>query len=59
MREVKEKNNINNYENVSVKKRHVCAKCGALMVLRDGKNGQFYGCTNFPKCKYTENYKEE
>lgn len=60
MREVKEKNNINNYENVSVKKeRHVCAKCGAPMVLRYGKNGQFYGCTNFLKCKYTENYKEE
>ena len=60
MKEVKENNNINNYEKVSeIKESRICAKCGAPMVLRYGKNGQFYGCTNFPKCKYTENYREQ
>ena len=24
------------------------------MLLRDGSNGQFYGCSNFPHCNHTE-----
>jgi restriction system protein len=32
-----------------------CSKCGSPMVLRTGKRGEFYGCSNFPKCRYTEN----
>lgn len=31
----------------------VCVKCGSLMVLRSGKFGVFYGCTNFPNCRHT------
>lgn len=30
-----------------------CPKCGGELVLRHGKYGQFYGCSNYPKCKYT------
>jgi ssDNA-binding Zn-finger/Zn-ribbon topoisomerase 1 len=26
------------------------------MVLRNGKFGQFWGCTKFPKCKGTQKY---
>jgi len=33
----------------------LCPKCGAKLVLRHGKNGEFYGCSNFPKCKFTMN----
>lgn len=33
-----------------------CPKCGANTTLRNGKNGKFYGCTNFPKCKGNRNY---
>ncbi|MBR2936871.1 MAG: topoisomerase DNA-binding C4 zinc finger domain-containing protein [Oscillospiraceae bacterium] len=34
-----------------------CPKCGAELVLRTAKKGsnagnQFYGCSNFPKCRY-------
>ena len=29
-----------------------CPRCGGKLVLRDGKYGQFYGCSNFPRCKY-------
>lgn len=32
-----------------------CSLCGAILVLRNGKNGQFYGCSNYPKCKFTKN----
>lgn len=30
----------------------VCPKCGAPLIYRDGKNGQFVGCSNYPVCKY-------
>lgn len=29
----------------------ICPRCGGKLVLRNGKNGQFYGCSNFPDCK--------
>ena len=31
-----------------------CEKCGADMVLRNGKYGSFYACANYPTCKYTK-----
>lgn len=31
----------------------ICPKCGGTLVLRNGKYGRFYGCSNYPKCKYT------
>lgn len=30
-----------------------CADCGAPMVLRPSKYGQFYGCSTFPACRGT------
>lgn len=35
-----------------------CPRCGAELVLRTAKKGpnagnQFYGCSNYPKCRYT------
>lgn len=30
-----------------------CPRCGGNLVLRNGKYGQFYGCSNYPKCKFT------
>lgn len=33
---------------------NICPRCGGKLVLRNGKNGQFYGCSNFPKCKFTK-----
>lgn len=32
-----------------------CPRCGRKMVLRNGRFGQFYGCSGFPYCKYTQN----
>lgn len=37
-----------------------CPKCGSQLVLRTAKKGnnagnQFYGCSNFPKCRYIQN----
>ncbi len=32
-----------------------CPKCGGMMKLRNGIYGEFFGCMEFPKCRYTEN----
>lgn len=31
----------------------ICPVCGAKLVERKGKYGEFIGCSNYPKCKYT------
>ena len=33
----------------------ICPRCNGKLVLRHGKYGEFYGCSNFPQCKYTKN----
>ncbi len=30
-----------------------CDRCGSDMVLRKGPRGPFYGCSRFPKCRFT------
>lgn len=40
-----------------------CPKCGGDLILRTSKRGQnagdqFYGCSNFPKCRYIQNITE-
>ena len=32
-----------------------CPKCGGTLVKRTGMYGNFYGCSNYPKCKFTTN----
>jgi len=36
----------------------ICPKCGALLAIRMSKFGKFYGCSNFPKCKFTQPFDE-
>ena len=31
----------------------ICPKCGGHLVERNGKYGTFYGCSNYPKCRFT------
>jgi len=33
--------------------KKTCPECGGQLLIRLGKFGKFYGCSNFPKCKYT------
>lgn len=30
-----------------------CPRCNSAMVLRNGRRGQFYGCSQFPRCRGT------
>ena len=32
-----------------------CPICGGVMRVRHGKTGDFWGCTNYPACKGTQN----
>jgi DNA topoisomerase-1 len=34
-----------------------CDKCGAKMVIKWGRNGEFLACPNYPECKNTKNFK--
>ena len=47
VKEIKE--TINNIDN------NICPRCGGKLVLRHSKDGRsFYGCSNYPKCKFTK-----
>lgn len=35
----------------------ICPRCGGKLVERNGRTGVFIGCSNYPKCRYTENIK--
>ncbi len=35
-----------------------CPQCGAELLLRSGRFGEFIACSGFPKCKYTEQTEE-
>ena len=51
------KNHVNNLKK-HVLKRELdianlrCPQCGGNLVARVGKYGQFYGCSNYPNCKF-------
>lgn len=32
-----------------------CPRCGSPMARRKGRYGSFWGCTNYPMCRYTKN----
>lgn len=34
-----------------------CPRCDGFLVKRNGKYGEFFGCSNFPACRYTWNGK--
>ena len=34
-------------------KQNLCPYCKTELVLRNGRNGEFYGCRNYPKCRFT------
>ena len=36
---------------------NICPRCGNPLVPRKGKYGVFYGCSNYPKCKYYKKIK--
>jgi hypothetical protein len=35
----------------------ICPRCGRSLVVRSGRYGRFYGCSNYPECTYTRPYR--
>lgn len=33
----------------------ICPRCGQVMKRRNGKFGEFWGCSGYPACRHTEN----
>lgn len=53
--QVTEEQHINNIHQMQENiQQGICPRCGAQLVLRNGKNGQFYGCANYPDCRFTK-----
>ena len=55
------KEHIKHVQNIVKEKenQNSCPKCGAELLLRVAKQGvnkgnEFYGCSNYPKCRYTQ-----
>jgi len=36
-----------------------CPKCGSPVLIKLGRYGEFYACSNWPKCKYAKPLKED
>ena len=47
------------YVDEAVPTGDICPKCGAPLVFKEGKNGQFVGCSNYPNCNYVQKEKKE
>lgn len=45
-------NNIKQTQNEL--KSGICPRCGNKLVERNGQYGKFYGCSNYPSCKFTK-----
>ena len=55
MRKHNENVNARKIRTQSYIKNGICPECGGKLVIRNGKFGSFYGCSNYPKCKFTIN----
>lgn len=47
--------NIEKVKIEDVKTGEICPDCGGDLVIKDGRNGKFIACSNYPDCRYTRN----
>ncbi len=50
LKQIKEKKNAK----AEINDKKICPRCGGELVMKSGKYGKFYGCSNYPSCNYTE-----
>lgn len=50
-----EKQEETKYELIS---QGICPQCGYELKIRQGKYGEFFGCSNYPHCQFTFSYEE-
>lgn len=54
-------NHVENIHNTVVERQLkmenlICPRCNSELKLRNGKNGRFYGCSSYPRCRFTMSY---
>jgi DNA topoisomerase-1 len=37
----------------------ICPKCQKELLVRWGRNGEFLGCSGYPKCRFTQNFRRD
>jgi ssDNA-binding Zn-finger/Zn-ribbon topoisomerase 1 len=47
----------NMYKQTASSLQTACPKCNGQLALKTGRYGKFYGCSNYPDCRYTVNVK--
>lgn len=50
--------NMPNVKKEGVPTDETCPECGSPLVIRFGRYGSFYGCSNYPECSYTRDVVE-
>lgn len=50
----KEKRKEHKERLIAKKEENLCPFCKSKLILRKGQYGDFYGCSAYPKCKYTK-----
>ena len=53
--EITRKEHVQNIHNLQESiNRNICPRCGSDLLLKKGTYGQFYGCSNYPNCRFTK-----
>ncbi len=47
------------YEDEVEKTGEICPLCGSPLIKKEGKNGSFVGCSNYPSCRYVKKEPKE
>lgn len=56
--QMKNKEHVKNIRQTQAELREgICPRCGGKLVEREGKYGKFFGCSNYPNCKFILNKK--
>lgn len=56
IQEYDEKREEEKYDLIS---QGICPQCGCNLKIRNGRYGEFFGCSNYPHCQFTFSYDEE
>lgn len=56
--QMKNKTHVQNIRQTQAELREgICPRCGGKLIEREGKYGKFFGCSNYPNCKFILNKK--
>lgn len=56
--QVKFKKVLNEQKTINIYYDEMCPLCSNFLLIKNGKYGQFIGCSNYPTCKYTKELKK-